>query len=828
MAEEQISNNLVTLISASTMSNLKSGNIFVDMIITILFIIMLPVLIKKVKGFSFKWWENVDNCYSMNLIGKTISGKNGYVRHSYSESFRALSKYIENLENIKSLSEFYVESYKKKSRFLPGNIERLQLTKTIYCQINHQIKEDQGGEIINITLKSNKSLTEIQDFLKNIIREYNDRMSDELEKSQKYFCPNVCEESLQWKVYNFVSNKNMFNMYFNAKDDVLKSIDNFTNDKEKYQKLGIPWTLGILLHGAPGCGKCLAKDTPILMFDGKIKPVQDIKIGDVIMGDDSTPRNILSLARGREKMYRVLPNKGDPYIVNESHILSLRMSCPKFITRRNKSGVIEYIVRWHNSDGTPHSKIFSIKKYGTLEFAKNTANKFLASLENVHVVIDIPLKEYLEKEKEWKEKWKGYRVGINFEKGEDRPGLIDPYLLGLWVSNGTSNKPEIANVDQEILNYLSEEADNMNLRIIKRQETTHYFADKEHMKNIFLQELSENHLLDNKHIPLKYKTASRNCRLSVLAGIIDSNGHHHQGNYNIIQKNKNLTEDILYLARSCGLAAYANKRKKECREYHIVISGNITDIPVKIKRKRIDPRKINKNVLNVDISVEPLEEDDYYGFMIDGNHRFVLGDFTVTHNTSFVKALANYTRRHIIEIPLNRIKTYGALKEVMLSPDIAGFKIPFEKRLYLMEDIDCLDKIVLSRKEKTDNDKDKKPGIHILDNPKFKCKSFSNDDTLTLSHILNIIDGPLETPGRILVITSNHPEKLDKALVRDGRMDIKLKMEPIEGKSLHDMIHTFFPNEEIPVLTNPLKMSPATIQNLCFNNSFTKVIEVLK
>ena len=54
--------------------------------------------------------------------------------------------------------------------------------------------------------------------------------------------------------------------------------------------------------------------------------VQDIKVGDKIMGDDSKERNILSLARGRETMYKVIPTKGDSYIVNESHILSLKYS----------------------------------------------------------------------------------------------------------------------------------------------------------------------------------------------------------------------------------------------------------------------------------------------------------------------------------------------------------------------------------------------------------------------------------------------------------------------------------------------------------------------
>ena len=75
-----------------------------------------------------------------------------------------------------------------------------------------------------------------------------------------------------------------------------------------------------------GWGKCLGLNTPVLMYDGSIKMVQDIKIGDVLMGDDSTPRNILSICQGKEQLYKIIQEKGDPYIVNESHILSLKSS----------------------------------------------------------------------------------------------------------------------------------------------------------------------------------------------------------------------------------------------------------------------------------------------------------------------------------------------------------------------------------------------------------------------------------------------------------------------------------------------------------------------
>ena len=82
---------------------------------------------------------------------------------------------------------------------------------------------------------------------------------------------------------------------------------------------------GGVLEVPCGRGKCLGKDTPVLMYDGSIKSVQDIIVGDLLMGDDSKPRKVLTLARGREMMYKISEIGTDHfYIVNESHILSLK------------------------------------------------------------------------------------------------------------------------------------------------------------------------------------------------------------------------------------------------------------------------------------------------------------------------------------------------------------------------------------------------------------------------------------------------------------------------------------------------------------------------
>ena len=90
-----------------------------------------------------------------------------------------------------------------------------------------------------------------------------------------------------------------------------------------YISIDTPYN-GILIYHGTGIGKCLAYDTPIIMYNGEHRKVQDVKLGELLMGDDNSPREILSLARGRDNMYKIIPDKGAIYTVNSEHILCLR------------------------------------------------------------------------------------------------------------------------------------------------------------------------------------------------------------------------------------------------------------------------------------------------------------------------------------------------------------------------------------------------------------------------------------------------------------------------------------------------------------------------
>jgi superfamily II DNA or RNA helicase len=336
---------------------------------------------------------------------------------------------------------------------------------------------------------------------------------------------------------------------------------------------------GGILEVPCGAGKCLGKDTKILMFDGSIKLVQDIVVGDILMGDDSTPRNVLSLARGREMMYKVCSSNSEGYIVNESHILSLKTS--SYINKNSPKGT----------------------------------------------VIDMSVSDYLNLPKSYHGRGGpllGYRVPILFKEKEVE---IDPYLFGNWLGDSSSNGD------------------------ISKQEMT--YSTTANKNNILMNFLRKYNLINNKYIPQHYKCNSRKVQLELLAGLIDSDGYYNQNCFELTHKNETLLDDIIFISRSLGFAAVKTKVNSRTTGtyYRTTIYGSgLEEIPVNCIRKKAHSRLLTRNPLNYRIKLEKLEIDDYYGFEIDGNRRFVLDDFTVTHNTVMALKIISLLKKKTIII----------------------------------------------------------------------------------------------------------------------------------------------------------------------------------
>lgn len=276
-----------------------------------------------------------------------------------------------------------------------------------------------------------------------------------------------------------------------------------------------------MMIGPTGTGKCLGYDTPVLMYDGSIEKVQNIMVGDKLMGPDSKPRNVLSVTTGVEELYRVTPKRGHSWVCNKSHILSLKKS----------------------DDGSGNSG----------------------------EVVNVGIEEYLSWNKSRKRSYKQWRTGVEFEES---PIMENPYDVGF-------------------------ETGQFNLTFIEEQ----------------------------------YLVNSREVRLQVLAGLADSDLCKGGNCFTFQGINKGLSKDLEYLSRSLGL--YATTTVSEEGKLRTVVSGDLTDVPTKVPGKNIGA-KPKQDPLTTSFTLESIGEGDYYGFTIDGDHLFMLGDFTVTHNTELV------------------------------------------------------------------------------------------------------------------------------------------------------------------------------------------------
>lgn len=360
-----------------------------------------------------------------------------------------------------------------------------------------------------------------------------------------------------------------------------------------HQRDCVDWALRrgkALIAAKFGMGKCHGIGTKILMADGTIKNVEDVQVGDQLMGDDSTPRNVLSLARGREQMYRITLKNGDSYTCNESHMLSLKVS---------------------NS--------FSGYRLGD--------------------VINVCLRDYLRfSHSKKRNKVKHYKVAVDFP-AQNVP--MDPYLYGTWLGDGHCGGLTwtINHQDTAIVDRIRGLASNNGLAVREHEArgcTTYHVSmgrcgSKPHINEFYFVKGSAGD--DGKRIDSRYLQNTRAIRLQVLAGLVDTDGYLIDKCYEIATKWEGLRDDILFLARSLGFSVcHAPKLVNGVTYYRIWISGNTHLIPC-ITRKKAEERCQIKNPLVYGFSVEPLGEGDYYGFEIDGNHLYLLGDFTVTHNT---------------------------------------------------------------------------------------------------------------------------------------------------------------------------------------------------
>jgi len=533
--------------------------------------------LKDFKDMSFA------RLYQLMINQGTITHEDAY---DFSEAFNQAQQEIDeekqNIRIYKSKNELPsdVSEYLKNtiSEYYDKNDNKN--VNTIYRDFMKSREGKNGGFIFNA--QGLGSFNIHNDIFTELFKEI--KAEKELEKEGK--TPHQHEHSFSYKGITIPTK---FQLSEEQEQALITLIENITSGDEE------PITLS-------GFAGCLAYGTKILMFDGSYKEVQDIVVGDKLMGIDSTPRTVLELKRGREQMYWIHQNKGMSYRVNESHILS---------TKHHKKGLVNQTVLEYLSHKT------SARDY------------------------------------------KGYKANlIEFPEKELK---IDPYFLGLWLGDGTTGSfPNITNNDIEVEHYLKE---NFTIKGIWKKENSKncktYNLYKEGISEEFKKYfgITNKSNLEIKFIPKDFLINSSENRKKLLAGLIDTDGYLDikRKEYEIVTKHEQLAKDITFLIRSLGF--YVNCRVKyatctNCKEEYYKV-WRITfsvdkELPILIERRKVQELSNFKNRLHTGLRIEKDIVDDYYGFTLDGDNLFILEDFTVTHNTgktSVIGYLEDYLKR---------------------------------------------------------------------------------------------------------------------------------------------------------------------------------------
>ena len=314
---------------------------------------------------------------------------------------------------------------------------------------------------------------------------------------------------------------------------------------------------------------CLDPETPVLLWEGSSKKAKDIVVGDLLIGDDGNKRTVKRLTYGRDQMYKIHQKIGKDYVVNSQHILTLHYEKHKKIVEGKNCISIKYF-----DERTMQVKTNSLEYYDNLS-KDDAVHILLDAVRNIpdEPIFDIRIEKYMDIPDADKENFKGIKMS-NSVSWQKRECDMDPYDYALAF-------PDIG--------------DNI---------ATEYVVNDDEM------------------------------RLRLIAGFIDgfeNEANHIRGHHYFVisgaMYSKSVRDRIIFVIGSLGFKHFMNDSKD------IFIFGNrIHEIP-SMNRKDEKKYREDYNKISCEIKVSEMGEGEFVGWSVDGNERFLLGDFTITHNS---------------------------------------------------------------------------------------------------------------------------------------------------------------------------------------------------
>ncbi len=351
-----------------------------------------------------------------------------------------------------------------------------------------------------------------------------------------------------------------------------------------------------------------AKTTRILMADSTTKEISKLKPGDNIFASNSEILTVDSVTKKTNKMYDVIPIKGTKFTITEDTYLMLKVSNYEMVywEKSRQRWKIRWIQNFSIKEKTFHisnyaSKKFSSKTSPTKSSTKNSSKELAQKAAKAYLknnvpniegytpyctIVKIKVKHFAKLSKAVQAVYKLYCVGLKFT---DKHLDLDPYILGYWLGDGTTSCHQITAAEPEIVEIFDTFAKNIGLSIKKlgdyRYNITGGMSNIKKGSNPFINFMRNCGVFNHKHIPLDYKFNSRENRLKLLAGLVDSDGHNDKNGFDFVFKSEKLADDVIFLAKSLGFQAFKSPCKKTCTNSP---RGRVTGIYYRTEKKYVN------------------------------------------------------------------------------------------------------------------------------------------------------------------------------------------------------------------------------------------------
>ena len=324
-------------------------------------------------------------------------------------------------------------------------------------------------------------------------------------------------------------------------------------------------------------GKALCVETPILTTNG-FKKLNDINVGDIIYGPNGKPTNVTFITEtmSNRPCYTVKFSNGDEIVADAEHLWSIDSA--NWSKKESRVMTTEEIIPFTKHSNRPYIKFTECLEY------------------------------------------------------EEKQLPIDPYIFGLWLGDGTSSDGRFT-CHKDDFEFYNQFLDVKSVYADKR-------SDNVLVLNINLYStLRKESLLANKHIPSDYLFSSKEQRILLLQGLMDTDGsvRKHNGGCEFYQKSERIIDEFRTLLSSLGIKSTKNFKTIKETKYYIVNFTSTFDVfklPRKLNIQKCHDHPKNKR-LYIE-SITKIESTPVRCLQVDNvDHLFLAGTTLIpTHNTT--------------------------------------------------------------------------------------------------------------------------------------------------------------------------------------------------